>query len=471
MDAYERSPKEIELKIKLNRRKAQQKKRRKQIIVVSVLLFIAVVIMLAVAINAAKPKPYLIYKENGLYGLLADDGKKLCDARYSQIGEESEGAVSVCADGRYGWITTKGEVLIAAQYHETGYFSEGLAPVRLGSKWGYINKRGAYAISPQFDTASDFSDGFAVTSADGKYRFIKTDGKSLTDHSFENARAFAKNGLAAVKLGGKWGFIDKKGKTVIECKYDDVSDFWENELAAVTLGGSVGVINDKGETVITPQYTGIEPYSDGEGNYDPSVLCIYNSDKAGLCDKSGKLLLPATVFYSARTAAEGVYCVYDGEKWLLVDGIGAQIGNVTSERELIFHDGLALFEDGGRLGYTDINGNAVIDAMYGDATPFENKRATVCADGKYGVMDNAGAYIIPPQFELLCDGGEIKYIYKQNGLYGYCNDKGEPVITARYTHAEPFVDGKAVVCENGDYYVINKKGKQLSEDFLEIIRP
>ena len=72
--------------------------------------------------------------------------------------------------------------------------------------------------------------------------------------TFDDARDFSNNGLAAVKIGGKYGFINESGKIVIRPAFDNAYYFYDNGLAAVKIGGKYGFINESGEIVIKPAF-------------------------------------------------------------------------------------------------------------------------------------------------------------------------------------------------------------------------
>ncbi len=50
--------------------------------------------------------------------------------------------------------------------------------------------------------------------------------------------------------------------------------------------------------------------------------------------------------------------------------------------------------------------------------------------------------------------------------YGYTNTSGKVVIKPKYSRAEGFSNGTAIVNEGDDYYVINAKGRKLHKNGL-----
>lgn len=66
--------------------------------------------------------------------------------------------------------------------------------------------------------------------------------KNVGEETFDNAKAFTRDGYAAVEKNGKWGFVDAEGNLVIDCQYDDALSFTSG-YAAVKQGDVWGYID------------------------------------------------------------------------------------------------------------------------------------------------------------------------------------------------------------------------------------
>lgn len=74
-------------------------------------------------------KSVLKYKENGKYGLINYDGKKVTNAIYDEIDglENKEGEILVQKEGKYGVINSKGATIINTDYESViadGYYTD-----------------------------------------------------------------------------------------------------------------------------------------------------------------------------------------------------------------------------------------------------------------------------------------------------------------------------------------------------------
>ena len=66
--------------------------------------------------------------------------------------------------------------------------------------------------------------------------------------------------------------------------------------------------------------------------------------------------------------------------------------------------------------------------------------------------------------------GFMTFSILPGGPYGYINKEGKIVIAPRYSHADKFNDGAAIISEgNGSYGVIDKNGKDVyGEIYIDI---
>ena len=182
------------------------------------------------------------------------------DTRYSNFHE----GLAKYTDGGWGFIDRSGRIVIPARFTEVGDFSEGLAFVAASERqrYGYINKEGQLVIPYRFKYASDFHEGLAlVILMNIRYAFIDRTGKIvLQSRTWQGVDRFSE-GLAAVWVSVrnnrlyrgyeelKYGFIDRTGKFVIPPQFDRVERFSEGSRAVWTFGARRRVTTGTGPIV------------------------------------------------------------------------------------------------------------------------------------------------------------------------------------------------------------------------------
>jgi hypothetical protein len=233
--------------------------------------------------------------------------------------------------------------------------------------------------------------------------------------------------------GVKWGYIDAKGRFVISPRYGYAEEFQENGLAIVQVKDLSGVINRTGRYVIEPVYFSITSFSEGRA-------AVIDSDQGfQVMDESGRMLTSKHYNF---------------------------IGS--------YQNGRALFQPAGTqekllYGYLDRQGQEVIPAQFEAGGDFKDDKAVVqIKEGEYALIGPDGerlqtylyAYVGP------LGDGLLEFRQTTDGPYGYISETGTVVIPPKYTWAQPFENGRAVVGASadpipGNIGLIDKKGNFL----------
>src|SRR5512138_2259583 len=125
-----------------------------------------------------------------------------------------------------------------------------------------------------------------------------------------------------------------------------------------------------------------------------------------------------------------LFPILEGGKWGYVDRAGRVAIAPRFERAARFSEGLAAVVDGAVHGYVDATGKVVLVPEHapggtGIHRPFKSGRAAVRAGDRYGYMDARGKLVIP----------------------------------ARYTAADDFSEGLAMVCEPAGCGYVDATGR------------
>lgn len=174
-------------------------------------------------------------------------------------------------------------------------------------------------------------------------------------------------------------------------------------------------------------------------------------------------VIDSETWIDAVIVSEGIYCIYNGEKYGFVTENGESIAPFIYDVAYPFHEGLACVCAEGKYGYIDPSGELAIPMIYDRAAPFMEGLAYFATEDTYGFMDKTGTQV----FEFECDSvssfQEGLAYFSKDGQYGYIDQNGQIVIEAAYDDAEYFQDGLARVMKNGKYGVIGRDGSYILE--------
>jgi len=342
----------------------------------------------------------------------------------------------VMENGKLGCIDAKGNKIIEPRFIALQDFSENLAAARISGTYGYINSNGAFVIAPQFDYATPFAEGLALVYLQGKPAFINTKGEKPFRLPFPYAEAF-NHGLAQVKsASGKVGFINTRGKLVIDTIFRRANSFingtcvveglhhkaYPDEGVAKKL--EIGVIDSIGRFIIPfGKFEEIDNLKNGyfmvEASPEPWDTLEGFTRKTGFVDRKGKIILLRD--HKNNSWVNGPLC--DGmakislyKNWKEADNIfsteNSYEGFINLKGEIVVNDTaykyvsnfaeerafVRLADDGYLL--IDTKGKVITSEPFTDVVGegFQNGLAIVQKDGKYGVIDCHGQFIVPPTF-------------------------------------------------------------------------
>lgn len=380
------------------------------------------------------------------YALIDSDGNRLGDSTYDLIREPVNGFAIFKKDGRYGVLNRDGSVAVDAIYESVGNFDNGLAAVKVDGRWGFINEKGEEVIKPRFEdsTAPYFRENLAYVIINGKYGFIDPEGNEVIAPVFEKAYAF-EGDLAAVKVDGKIGFIDKTGNMVIPPAYDSVPTgwnvrVWRDGFAIVKVANKTGLIDRKGNTVLPTVYDDVEFFAthpiltDGEENY-------YE--------------------ISVKPQGTGIIC----SKGIVVEPVYEKISD--------YSEGLTAAKRDGKWGYLDTEGNIALPFEYDNASSFKGSYARVTKDSRTFVIDRAGNEICDKveKLQFGCDEpleGVCAGI--KDGKYGLLDDKGQFILPCDFDGIERWgVTHLVQVSKDHKYGIYDLSGKEIIKVGFEVI--
>ena len=221
------------------------------------------------------------------------------------------------------------------------------------------------------------------------------------------------------RKGGHLEAIDTKGKRLFELKEAEGAFAFKEGVAVFMRGEdeAFGVVNKKGEVVVKHSFTMTS------SDYDGGLLIVGEADGGfGFADKKGEVVIPME---------------YDR---VLIEESDRFIDNPTR------YNFYGLVETG---------------------------RIPVKKNGKWGVIDRSGKWIINPQFDLIVADGD-RYLFRKDWRYGWCDAKGKYVINPQFKDALPSegYDLMAVKDEKSDEYgYIDKKGKWVIEPHYDLATP
>lgn len=344
------------------------------------------------------------------------------------------------AGDRFGFIDESGRVVVEPRYRYAYSYNEGLAAVSRGWKFGFIDRAGNEVIDFKYDQVIGFNEGLALVVKGKRCGYIDKKGDFVIPPTYRRASSFVE-GLASVALDDdKVGYINKKGEPVIDFLYDNNS-FISEGLINVEKDGKWGYINRKGEPVIDLLFREASPFQGGF-----AIVKLANNSSA-IIDKEGNII-------GGREVDRIPLNLYTRE-----------IPQFFSKRHLFYYDSRTKFFSNSNIRET--------------FPIFNDERALVKLDGKYGYLDKRGELVIPPIYEKAFNFNEgVALVVEGTGKersYKFIDKNGNEALPLE-SHLEPikfFIDGKTGLYNNLTHKrgIIYRDGRiEYSEEY-KIVKP
>jgi len=270
------------------------------------------------------------------------------------------------------------------------------------SKMGinYINASGKLISKEDFMYAGPFSEGYALVGS-GLLPYGNTSFVSGTEAMGPTLAISSFSGNTPRYAANKYYYIDMNGKQLGSLIWDAGRAFC-NGFAAVAAKGADGsfvwgFIDHQGEMVVSPQWASVSNFTNG-------MASVFDGEKYGFVNTSGDLAIP---------------CTYD------------QVSNFSA-------DGIAAVKVGYNWGYINASGETVLEPEFSFAGDFVNGTAIVENGVGIGMIDTAGAFVIPPVYESVNRIGSTgRFIAKEFSKAMIVNEKEEIVSVLLIDGAEP----------------------------------
>lgn len=234
-------------------------------------------------------------------------------------------------------------------------------------------------------------------------------------------------GFLRVKRTNKWGYLNELGEEVIKCEFDSVG-YFKDGIAVVRMNKKYGVINKLGKYIINNSFD--YPLEIRE----EKIIFRGENNKKRLFLPNGNIV---------------VNCIYD-------DFLGYYKNN---------NQKFQLAQKDLKFGWLNEKGEEVIQFKYEDAKQFFDGFSCVKENGKWGIIDLKGDYVIINLFDSIFQINNSEHGYNAENRYLnwfaivlisgnkiFINDKGIKIKDCPFEQVEPFSYGLAAVSNEKELF-------------------
>lgn len=425
-------------------------------------------------------KSVLAYKENGKYGVIDFQGKKITKAIYDSIESllYKEGCLLVKKDGKYGIITIEGKQMIEIEYDSItadGYYDEETKYQKAGFivgqkkeegyRYGYIDHNGKMILKVEYNEIERVTE---ITENNVIYLYVSKNGqagiyqnkKQIIKHAYEEIEYNKQTQLFLVQKDEKQGVMDLQGNEILKVEYDYVMISGQN-------------INAKKEEA--------EYYFDLKGNKQETennitklptensnyFITIDKQEQFGIVNKENTIILKNEYSYIEYAFGNYFIVTKDG----MVSVINAQNKNevVSSYPVIQKIENKTILQAIITNPYTIVLYNEKMEkvaSLEEASLRIEENYIKLTSKTERKYFNNQGNEI---SYQEIAPNLSLYAFQKEDGKWGFKNKEGIIVIEAIYDMVtELDIYGFAGIKKDGKWGVINQKGEIIVEPSYEI---
>ena len=426
-------------------------------------------------------KSVLKYEEDGKYGLISLEGKKITNPIYEEIDtlQYKEGEFVIKKDNKYGIMNMNGYVIINPEYDnikadayystDTGYKNDGYIVSNTtdeGYRYGYIDNEGNKILDTNYNDLYRINyegETYLVCAENGKYGLFNKN-KNIIPNEYQAITYIEGDNLCLVQKGKKYGIITLEGSMILQVRYNQI-DINGDYIYTTDENSEKKVYDKKGNEVQVNANTTISTIKENP-DYKIYIETVNEATSYSIYQGENKIT-NGNYNYIGYLSNNYYIASRQNEKLGVID----QNENVKLEMK---YDTIRKI-DGTNLVEADIQSTNAIEIYNNNLEKIaEMNNATLTVKNNYIKLSSSEE---TKYFDL--DGNEKQnteifpentiFAKSQNGKWGFVDKNGQVIIDYQYDEVtEQNEYGFAGIKKDGKWGIVDKNGKIIVEPIYEI---
>ncbi len=335
--------------------------------------------------------------------------------------------LKVQKDGKYGLIDLNGKNILACEYDEITPLigtKNILITTKNGSK-GAVDCLGKVIIENNYKTitslTSKYEDGFIVENAEGKFGVISYNKEIVLEPKYEKIANVYGNNMYVVTENGVSKIVDKEGNTFLEGKFEEVKEINVDDIV-VKKSGKYGIVSKTGEEKVAAQYEDLK--------YAFSEYYIAKKEgKYGIINLTNEEKLEFKYTYLSYSSEAGFIQAETGnyETELLDRDLQVKVKGIISEINI--DKGYIKVREDDKYKYYNLS----LQERENTDILKENTLFLKKENGKYGYTNEKGIVVVDYIYDDATEQNNYGYVaVKKDGKWGCIDQNGKVVVEPTY---------------------------------------
>lgn len=409
---------------------------------------------------------YAVAMKDGYYGVIDKKGQTVIPFEYHNMlyggTYEANKYIVVTKYRKRGVINLNNEIVIPIEYDHIFQYGPNIFRVRLGGKYGLINDKGEVVVPIVYDSLERMGSdsGIFRLAFENKYGLVNINGKE-TGLIYDYIERTCDK-LIRVQFGGKWGFINQIFEEVIPAIYERAWDFEDN----------FALVKEDGEWYYLFYMSEEEKQKQKEEMKEHSWLYKLSTKIFNSFNTYDKISVKEQINNRSLLGEHSSHFVRSKNGTLYVDDYiasckeSARVPIEIDNVEYFDDDGYAEVRKDGKYGLINADGEFVIPCMYDELRRLNNvQHAAVRMNGKWGAVDLHNNTLIEFVYDDAFDSKDNCVAVVKDGKMGCIGvlDKTGVNIPCKYDMMGHFNEkGYTAACLDGKWGVIDVKDNVLA---------
>lgn len=425
-----------------------------------------------------KVSPYssnkAIVQKNNLCGVLDCNGNLIIPVQYKKILNFRYNKAWALKDSLWALIDDKGRNVLAPQFSEI-YSIQGteLTWVKKAGLWGLFDEDNSkYIIIPQYSVAQVMSPNCSLIQKNGKLGVVNhVNGGFLLEPNIEHVKKISPRDII-FEQDGKWGIFNNVGKVTLNPLYDSI-DVFKTSILIVKNGTSYGLTDLAGGILLPVEYQSVAPYSNGyfrikkdnlygyasikgkvyikpkypeASDFSKGLAIVRQNNLYGLIDLKDSFVVKPTYakivsssfneyYVGSSTNLEDEKSV--SQQYLMIP-VTSSVFHIQTFKQVSINDSISAIRIQQKDKWYYYNGKTEtlkFETGFDEAEQFTNGIASVTMDGKVGIFNSAGTYVMQPNYSAIEKqqlGITSFYVVTENGKKGLFDVNGKRILASEY---------------------------------------
>jgi len=403
-------------------------------------------------------RDYAVVMKDGYYGVINKKGETIVPFEYHNMlycGLYDNNYIIVHKYLKRGVINLKNEIVIPIKYDHIFQYGPNIFRVKVSKKYGLINDKGETVVPIIYDSIDrmGYNNGIYRLRLDNKYRLFNINGKDtglIYDYIVRTG-----DKLIRVQLDDKWGFLNQNFEEVIPAIYERAWDF-EDNFALVKEDGEWYFLFYMSEDEMQERKKEMKEHSWLYKLTNKIFNSFNNYAKISVKEQvNNRSLLGEHSSHFVRTK-KGILYVDD---YITARNESALVPIEIDEVTYFDDNGYAEVRKDGKYGLINADGEFVIPCIYDELRRLKNiQYAVVRIKDKWGAVDLQNNTLIEFLYEDAFDDKDNYVVVVQDGKMGCIGvlDKMGINIPCKYDMIGHFNEkGYTAACLDGKWGVID----------------